>query len=75
MPTGCIHSSSSQPMSVSGSPTVVISQSNTGADLAVGEGEVARLRVAVHQRDRRMRLRHGGAQFGQQSFEAGNGPV
>jgi hypothetical protein len=29
MPTGCIHSISSQPMSVSGSPTVVISQSNT----------------------------------------------
>ena len=29
MPTGCIQSSSSQPMSVSGSPTVVISQSKT----------------------------------------------
>ena len=28
-PTGCIQSSSSQPMSVSGSPTVVISQSKT----------------------------------------------
>ncbi len=62
-------------MSVSGSPTVVISQSNTALTSIADKSEIAGFGVTVHERDRLRELGFGASQLREQALESRQWPA